>query len=87
MDKTRFLKLSATEIENLELDDFTVTELKEIISETILSDRDKTIAELRFIKLLSHEKIASKLGYDKRTIYSRLSIIKKKLKKTIKQML
>ena len=63
--------------------DFTVSELKEIISETILTEEDRKIAEYRFIKLFTQDKISEKIGLDIRTVQRRLTAIKTKLRKTI----
>ena len=66
-----------------DFENFTVSELSEIIADTILTDEDREIAKLRYIKLLPYEKIAEKLGIDKRTIYTRVRTIKYKIEKTI----
>lgn len=68
---------------NKDFEDFTVSEMREIIAETILTDENKQIAELRYIKLLSYEQIAEKVLIDKRTVQSRIMSINAKLKNTI----
>lgn len=68
---------------NKDFEDFTVSEMREIIAETILTDENRRIAELRYIKLLSYEQIAEKVLIDKRTVQSRIKSINAKLKNTI----
>lgn len=68
---------------NKDFEDFTVTEMREIIAETILTDENRRIAELRYIKLLSYEQIAEKVLIDKRTVQSRIKSINAKLNNTI----
>lgn len=80
----RFKNLSTEEKENLEFEDFTVSEMKVIIEETMLSVENKKIAEMRFVKLWSVDKIAERLVFDKRTVYARINTIRKKMLKTIK---
>lgn len=68
---------------NKDFEDFTVSEMREIIAETILTDENRRIAELRYIKLLSYEQIAEKVLIDKRTVQSRIKSINAKLNNTI----
>lgn len=68
---------------NKDFEDFTVSEMREIIAETILTDENRRIAELRYIKLLSYEQIAEKVLIDKRTVQSRIMSINAKLNNTI----
>lgn len=86
MGLNRFQHLTEEQKQNLTFDDFTVSELREIINETVLSKENKQIAEMRFIQALTIEKIAEKMGFDKRTIKSRIASIKRKLQKTINKM-
>ena len=71
----------------LTFDDFTVSEIRYIIEETVLTEVDQKIAELRFIKKLSIERIAEVMGYDKKTIFNHSNTIKEKLLKTIQKIL
>lgn len=87
MGLERFCGITKEEKNNLTFDDFTVSELRVIIDETVLSSENKKIAELRFIKALTVEKIAEKMNFEKRTISTRISDIKKKLQKTINKMI
>lgn len=87
MGLERFGGITKEEKSNLTFDDFTVSELRVIIDETVLSSENKKIAELRFIKALTVEKIAEKMNFEKRTISTRISDIKKKLQKTINKMI
>jgi DNA-directed RNA polymerase specialized sigma24 family protein len=68
---------------NKDFEDFTVSEMREIIAETILTDENRRIAELRYIKLLSYEQISEKVLIDKRTVQSRIKSINAKLNNTI----
>lgn len=63
-------------------EDFTTSEIENIINETSLTDRDRQIATLRFIKLKSEEDIASILQIDKKTVHSNISKISDALKNT-----
>lgn len=83
----RFKNISEEQKAKLWVMDFTVSELKEILNETVMSDIDREIAELRFLKLLSIEKIAERLQYDKRTISSRIKSIQERIEKTIKNLI
>lgn len=83
----RFARLPRRDIRKLTLNDFTVTEIRHLISETVLTERDIEIAEMRFIKLYTVEKIAERLGYDERTIKSACVKILDKLLLTIQRVL
>lgn len=83
MDLERIRSLSKEERANLILADLTMSEMRAVINETILTDENIKIAEYRFLKLYTAEKIAEKLGYDDRTIAHRISFIKERLKNTI----
>lgn len=66
-----------------DFENFTVAELTEILNDTILTDEDRKIAKLRYIKLLPYERIAELVCLDKRTVIARVKIIKNKIEKTI----
>lgn len=83
MDLERIRRLSKEERENIILADLTMSEMRAVINETILSDENLKIAELRFLKLYTAERIAEKLGYDDRTIANHIKFIKERLKNTI----
>ena len=83
MDLERIRRLSKEERIELKLEDLTMSEMTAVINETILTDENRKIAGLRFLKLYTAEKIAEKLGYDDRTIAHRLQFIKERLKNTI----
>lgn len=83
MDLERIRSLNREERIELKLEDLTMSEMTAVINETILTDENRKIAELRFLKLYTAEKIAEKLGYDDRTIAHRISFIKERLKNTI----
>lgn len=67
----------------LNKDFLTISELKEIISETALTEVDRTIAVMRYIDSKSVQEIASEIGYDERTVRRRLCIIGPKLCETL----
>ena len=83
MELERLKALNKEERANIIIADLTVSEMKAVIAETILTDENVKIAELRFLKLYTAEKIADKLGYDQRTIAHRIQFIKERLKNTI----
>ena len=87
MGLSRFQDLSKEDKMKLTFDDFTVSEIRYIIEETVLTESDQRIAELRFIKKLSIERIAEVMGYDKKTIFKHSNAIKEKLLKTIQKIL
>ena len=83
MEFERIRRLTKEERLELKLEDLTMSEMKAVIGETILTSENIKIAELRFLKLCTAEKIAEKLGYDDRTIASRIKFIKERLRNTI----
>ncbi len=83
MEFERIKTMSKEERANLIIADLTMSEMKAVIAETILTDENIKIAELRFLRLFTAEKIADKLGYDQRTIAHRIQFIKERLKNTI----
>ena len=83
MDLERIRKLTKEERTNLVLEDLTMSEMKAVIAETILTKENINIANLRFLKLYTAEKIAEKLGYDERTIAAHIKFIKERLRNTI----
>lgn len=83
----RFEDFTKEQKQALTLKDFTVSELTAIIEETILTDVDKQIAKLRFIKLLSFDKISDQLLFDSRTIRKHIIYIEKALSETIMRIL
>lgn len=83
----RFNGITKEEKANLTFDDFTVSEIKYLIEETVLSDRDRQIAELKLCRAFTVERICSKLDYDDKTIETAVLKIKEKVKKTIQKVL
>lgn len=63
-------------------EDFLTSEIERIIRETPLSDRDKSIATLRYIGKKSEDEIADTLMIDKKTVHNNISKISSSLKKT-----
>ena len=62
--------------------DFTSSEIRTIIGETPLTERDRHIATLRFIDLKSEEEIGDILFIDKKTVHSNIPKISYLLKRT-----
>ena len=83
MELERIRGLTKEERTALILEDLTMSEMKAVIAETILTEEKIKIAELRFLKLYTGEKIAERLGYDDRTVANRIKFIKERLKNTI----
>ena len=83
MDLERIRGLAREERITLILEDLTMSEMRAVINETILTEENIKIAELRFLKLYTAEKIAERLGYDDRTVANRIKFIKERLKNTI----
>lgn len=63
-------------------EDFTATEIKYIIDESPLTERDKTIALTYWVDLMSEDDIAYKVGCDKKTIRNNVPKISMILKTT-----
>lgn len=83
MELERIRRLTEQQRRELLLEDLTMSEMKAVIAETILTEENIKIAELRFLKLYTGEKIAERLGYDDRTIANRIKFIKDRLRNTI----
>lgn len=77
-----FKQLTDDAKQSLSQQDFTVSEIKEIISETPLKQLDRDIAYLRYIDCMTFDEISDQLGYDPKTIKSHLPDISIKLKST-----
>ena len=82
---SRFAHLPREEKEKIKIADLTVSEIKFVIEETVFAKEvDPLIAEMRFIRSLSMEKIADKIGYEqRRSVQLRLEDITERLQKTI----
>lgn len=87
MDKTRFSDLTKEDKIQLTYKDFTVSEITEIITETVLSDEDREIAMLRYTKAMTYEAIAEKVDLDWKTVQKRIPKISDKLKHTVCKLL
>jgi hypothetical protein len=83
MELERIRRLTKEERESLNIDDLTMSDMKAVIEETILSETNVKIAKLRFLKLKNAEKIGEILGYDSRTVAARIKFIKERFKNTI----
>lgn len=77
-----FKQLTDDAKQSLSQQDFTVSEIREIISETPLKQLDRDIAYLRYIDCMTFDEISDQLGYDPKTIKSHLPDISLKLKST-----
>ncbi|MBO4594157.1 MAG: hypothetical protein J5697_00475 [Clostridia bacterium] len=90
MQKSRreyFSKLSQEEKYELSAKDFTVREIREIISETSLNATDIKIAECRYIMDMTMAAIAKEVGLDEKTIQRKIPKISDKLKRTLQKLL
>lgn len=81
-----FSKLSEEEKYRLSAKDFTVSEIREIISETSLSETDIKIAECRYIKAMTMAQIAEEVNLDEKTIQRKIPKISDKLKRTLQKL-
>lgn len=81
-----FETLSKDEQDALCANDFTVSEIYELINETALSDVDRSIAELRYIKSETILQISVDVGLDEKTVQRRIKKISQQLKNTIKKL-
>lgn len=61
----------------------TLSEIREVISETPLTEEERRIATLRYADKRTVQEIASEIGYDERTIRRRLCVISPKLCETL----
>ena len=86
---SRFAQLPREEKEKVKIADLTVSEIKFVIEETVFAKEvDPLIAEMRFIRSLSMEKIADKIGYEqRRSVQLRLEDITERLQKTILKLI
>lgn len=86
---SRFSHLPQEEKEKIQISDLTVSEIRNVIEETVFAKEvDSLIAEMRFIRSLSMEKIADKIGYEqRRSVQLRLDDITERLKKTILKLI
>ena len=62
--------------------DFTNTQIKQIIDESPLSERDRKLASYYFIDMMCEEEIADRLMIDKKTVRNNIPKISIVLKKT-----
>ena len=85
----RFLGLSPDEKLKLTIQDFTVSEIRVIIAETVFAKEvDALIAELRFIRSCSMATIAEKIDYEQeRSVHVRIESITKRMNATIQKLL
>lgn len=67
--------------------DFLVSEILEIIAETVLCDDDKKIATLKYTKAMTNSQIADVVDLDEKTIQHRIPAISEKIRHTIVKLL
>lgn len=65
---------------------FINSETREIIDETLLTEMERRIAEDRFLKAMTIEKIAEDVGIERRSVSKQTKRVSMKLKKTFKKM-
>lgn len=66
----------------LDCDDFTKSQIQEIIKESHLTERDRKLAEYYWLDLLSEEEISNRLQIDRKTVRNKIPKISLKLKET-----
>lgn len=66
----------------LDCDDFTKSQIQEIIKESHLTERDRKLAEYYWLDLLSEEEISNRLQIDRKTVRNNIPKISLKLKET-----
>ena len=87
--KLSFVEYSKKHLSNItyfDYKDFTSSEIKTIIGETPLTERDRKIATLRYIDLKSEEEIGDILFVDKKTIHTNIPKISYLLKRTASKL-
>lgn len=86
---SRFADLSKEEKSKVQIADLTVSEIRFVIEETVFAKEvDALIADMRFIRSLSMEKIADKIGYEqRRSVQLRIEDITERLQKTILKLI
>lgn len=77
-----FCNLTKEEKAKLTFEDFTVSEIKELLEETSLRNDDRQIAIERFIECKSMQEISDNLYIDIKTCTKRIEKINQKLKST-----
>lgn len=80
-----YLKYSL-KYDSIDAIDVPKSETKRLLEETKLSQEDEIIAKMKFLDNANDETIASKLGYDKKTIKSHIDKISERLKRTAYQL-
>lgn len=78
-----FSSKTGEEIYSLNASDFTVSEINEIIDETVLNDVDRQIAILKYVKDETIASISEQTFLDAKTVQRRIPKISHKLKKTL----
>lgn len=68
-------------------DFLTVSEISEVIGETALTDSDRRLAELRYVRRRTVQEIASEMNLDERTVRRRLSSISPRLCRTAMRLI
>lgn len=66
----------------LDCNDFTKTQIKEIIAEAPLNERDRILATMYWVDIKNEQDIANELNYDIRTIRNNIPKISQILKQT-----
>jgi len=66
----------------LDCDDFTESQIDNIINESHLTERDRKLAKYYWLDLLSEEEISNKLFIDRKTVRNNIPKISMKLKET-----
>lgn len=88
MSLDRFQKLSVKEKNKITIHALTTSELMLVINETIFSKEiDRKIAKYKFIKSMSNERVAEKVGYQTNSVQRRISEIEYRLNTTLQRLI
>lgn len=78
-----FEAMTEEEIRNLTHEDFTVSELNEIIEETPMSRLDRKIARCRYADRMTIDEISESAMVERKTVIKRLSKINPMMTRTV----
>ena len=76
-------QMTSDELQSLDRNYFTISELHEIVDETRLNKFERDIAELWLFRCYTDDEISEALGYDRRTINKHRHLVSAELKHTL----
>ena len=79
-------KYSYNEKFDLSSKDFTVSEINEIINETVLNNDERIIAKEKYLNDKTIQEISDIVNLSEKTVQRKIPIISKKLKSTIQKI-